>query len=123
MHQLSLTLTSIFRVYEVAGLRHWPGADFSVGSRHDLGMVLLATDEPDCAPPRYAVALASCTRTRRCRVGLDVVADVVAESGDTVYEPGILKDVECMRCGLAGHAVVCAKAGDRGCCLAGRQLS
>jgi hypothetical protein len=54
MHQLSLTLTSIFRVHEVAGLGHWPGADFSVGSRHDLGMVLLATDELDRAPaPRH----------------------------------------------------------------------
>jgi hypothetical protein len=48
---------------------------------------------------------------------------VVAESRDPVYEPGILTDMQCMSCGLAGHAVVCAKAGDRGRCLAGCEFS
>ena len=51
---------------------------------------------------------------RAWQAGKGVVADVVAESGDPVYEPGILKDMQCMSCGLAGHAVVGAKAGDRG---------
>jgi len=52
----------------------------------------------------------------------DVIADVVAESGDLVYEPGILKDMQCMSCGLAGHAVVRAKAGDRGRCTTGYEF-
>ena len=56
-------------------------------------------------------------------MGKDVVADVVAESGDPVYEPGILKDMQGMSCGLAGHAVVRAQAGDRGRCLAGCEFS
>jgi hypothetical protein len=53
----------------------------------------------------------------------DVVADVVADSGNPVYELGILKDVERMSRGLSGHAVVGAQPGDRGRCLAGCQFS
>ena len=51
--------------------------------------------------------------------GKDVSADVVAESGDPVYESGILKDMH-MSCGLAGHAVIRAQAGDGGRCMTGR---
>jgi len=40
-----------------------------------------------------------------------------------VYKPGILKDMQCVSCCLAGHAKVCAQAGDRGRCLAGCQFS
>lgn len=36
---------------------------------------------------------------------------MVAESGDPVHEPGILKHMQCMSRGLAGHAVVRAQAG------------
>ena len=60
---------------------------------------------------------------RFAKLGKDVIADVVAESGDLVYEPGILKDMQCMSRGLAGHAVVRAKAGDRGRCLTGYEFS
>ena len=56
-------------------------------------------------------------------MGKSVVADVVAESGDPVYEPGILKDMQCVSYGLAGHPVICAQAGERGRCLAGCQVS
>ena len=41
-----------------------------------------------------------------------VVADVVTESRDSVYEPGISKHVQRMSCGLAGDAVVCTQTGD-----------
>jgi hypothetical protein len=41
-----------------------------------------------------------------------VVADVVTESGNSVYEPGISKHVQRVNCGLAGDAVVCTQTGD-----------
>ena len=40
-----------------------------------------------------------------------------------MHKPGTLKDVQCVSCGLAGHAVVCAQAGNRGRRLAGCQVS
>src|SRR5580704_2113678 len=55
--------------------------------------------------------------------GTDVTADVVAESGDLVYESGILKGMQCVSCGLAGHAVVGAETGDRGRGMTGCEFS
>jgi hypothetical protein len=46
-------------------------------------------------------------------MGMDVIADAVAESRDPVYEPGIPEDVQCADCGLADRAVVCAQAAAR----------
>lgn len=51
------------------------------------------------------------------------MADVVSESGDPVHKAGILKDMQRVSRGLAGHAMVRAQAGDRGDRLARCQVS